>query len=314
MTDPIRSSTRRLFTGSVAVVLAAAEIAPAQIGGDIRVQGTRATLTVVAGRPLNEVTHTLIQEYNWPVTFEESGTVYPGDWVDVTRNFSFGGRSYLPRGGRLEFSYDLGPEGAAPEDPATMLRTALDAHHQSGLPGRYKLVETADYFHIVPTARRDERGRWKPEQSALDNIVSLHGRGRTPDAVRRELLMLVSAYAGIKVHPGNVLLFTGYPVPAVLGRFEHVTAREALRSLIAASGRGRLWMMRCGLQQDKSGRRSNYCVLSLIPYWSSDDHRRDASRRRVDPHSGSMTAGLAKAYCIGLTAGATGDRSIPRLQ
>ena len=104
MNDPIRSLTRNLFTGSVPAVMTAAEIAPAQTGGDIRVQGTRTTLTVVAGPPLYEVTHTLIQEYNRPVTFEESVTVYPRDWVDVTRSFPFGRRSYSHRGGRLEFS------------------------------------------------------------------------------------------------------------------------------------------------------------------------------------------------------------------
>ena len=266
MTDPIRSLTRRLFTGSVAAVLAAAEIAPAQIGGDVRVQGTRATITVEAARPLRAVAHTLLREYNWPVTFEDSVTLHPGDWVDSTRSFSTGGQSHSHRGGRLEFSYDMGPEGAAPEDPAAVLDAALDAHHQAGLPGRYKLVKTSDYLHIVPTARRDESGGWQPERSALDSIVSLHGRGRTPDAVLLELRKLASASTGIEIHGGLADLFSGYPHPRVVDHFDHVTAREALRSLIATSGQGRLWHLLCEVQQDRSGTKHNSCFLHLFSY------------------------------------------------
>ena len=266
VTDPIRFLSCRLLVGSVAVVVAAAEIAPAQIGGDISVQGTKATFSVVADRPLYALAHTLIREYKWPVTFEESVTLYPGDWVDVTRDFSIGGRSYSHRGGRLEFSYDLGPDGAAPEDPATVLQTALDAHHHAGLPGRYNLVETADYFHIVPTARRDETGRWEPERSALDHLVSLHGRGRTPDAVLRELRRLVSADTGIEIHGALVPLFSGYPYPSVLDHFEQVPAREVLRSLIMTSGRERLWHLLCAMRHDGSGTTHHSFFLHLMPF------------------------------------------------
>ena len=266
MTDPIQPLMRCLFTGSVAAVLVAAEIAPAQVLGDIRVQDSSATFTVEAARPLSAFAHTLVREYNWPVTFEDSVTLYPGDWIDSTRSSPIGGQSHSHRGVRLEFSYDLGPEGTVPEDPAGVLEAALDAHHQAGLPGRYQLVETADYLHIVPTARRDETGRWQPERSALDSIVSLQGRGRTPDAVLMELRRLASASTGIEIHGGLADLFSGYPYPRVLDHLEQVTAREALRSLIATSGHGRLWHLLCGVRRDRSGTKHNSCLLHMFPY------------------------------------------------
>ena len=266
MTDPVRPLTRRLFTGSVAALLVAAKIAPAQTGADIRVQGTRATFTVEAARPLYTVALTLIREYNWPITYEESVTLYPADGVDSTRNSSIGGPPYSQLGGQLEFSFDLGPGSAAPEDPAAVLQTALDAHHQADLPGRYKLVETADYLHIVPTARRDETGMWQPERSALDHLVSLHGSGRTPDEVLRELRRLVSAHTGIEILGALVPLFSGYPYPRVLDHFEQVSAREVLRSLIATSRRGRLWHLLCAMRQDRSGTKHHSYFLHLMPY------------------------------------------------
>ncbi|MCY4428964.1 MAG: hypothetical protein OXC11_01030 [Rhodospirillales bacterium] len=261
-----RSCTRRRLLGSVLTLMAAAELASAQVGGDIRVQGSRATFSVEAGRPLYEVAHAVSREYNWPVTFEQSVTVYPGDWIDVTRNFSSGRRAYNLRGGRFEFSYDLGLGGAEPEDPPAVLRAALDAHHELGLPGRYELVETAEFLHIVPVARRDEAGEWQPERSPLDSLVSLEGRGRTPDAVLRELRMLISESAGIEILGGFHPVFKGFPEPRVLERYEHVRAREVLRSLISTSGQGRLWLFLCGLRQDSSGTKRNRCVLNLMPY------------------------------------------------
>ena len=111
---------------------------------------------------------------------------YPGDWVDTPLTLTRfpsglptdGRRFYNPSGGFLEFFYDLGPYGQAPEDPAEVLQTAIEAYHRGGFPGRYELVTVGEYFHIVPTARRDEGGVWEPIQSPLDTIVSLDGRGR----------------------------------------------------------------------------------------------------------------------------------------
>ena len=248
---------------SAAAGVATADLAPGQLAGDIRVQGSRATFSDETVRPLESVVSTFVRDYNWPITFEESMTLHPGDWVDATRNFSLGIRVYLLRGGRLEFSYDLGPDGTAPEDPAAALRAALDAHHQAGLPGRYELVETADYLHIVPTAQRDEAGEWQPERSPLDNLVSLDGRGRTPDEVLIELRALISESVGYEIKRGNTL-FKGYPQPRVLEHFEKVTARDVLRSVIATSGQGRLWSLLRGLRQDASGVKRHSCVLNLI--------------------------------------------------
>ena len=85
---------------------------------------------------------------------------------DLSRPPTDGRRLYNPSGGFLEFSYDLGPYGQAPEDPAEVLQTAIEAYHRGDFPGRYELVTVGEYFHIVPTARRDEGGVWEPDSES----------------------------------------------------------------------------------------------------------------------------------------------------
>ena len=269
---PMDSSwTRRWFLRSVAGGMASAGVASAQ-RGDIRVQGQRATFSFDGGRSLESVAYTFIHRYSWRVTFEEAPNVYPGDWLDVTftrnkRPPTDGRRLYNPSGGFLEFSYDLGPYGQAPEDPAEVLQTAIEAYHRGGFPGRYELVTVGEYFHIVPTARRDEGGVWEPIQSPLDTIVSLDGRGRITEEIMRELAQLMKQnVVGYRLWmPGNPFFHKGNatPPPRIVERFERVKAREVLRSLIAATGKSLIWYLMCGMRQDKSGTKRYSCALSL---------------------------------------------------
>ena len=267
MNSRLQSSTRRRFMGGVVAVLAGTELASGQVGGDIRTRRSRASFSVEGGHLLESVAHTLIREYNWPVTFEQSVSVYPGDWIAVTRDFAGGSRSYALRRGRLDFSYDLGLRGAEPDDPSSVLRVAIDAYHQAGVPGRYELLESADYFRIVPTGRQDEAGEWQPERSLLESRVSVGGLGRTPEAVMRELHKLISESAGFEIMRGIHPIFGGFPQPTVVERFENARAREVFRALIAVSGQGHLWSLNTGLIEDKPGSTRMLGVLNLIPYW-----------------------------------------------
>ena len=266
-----RSWTRRGFLRSVAGGAAGAGAALAQRdspAGDISVQGRRATFSVDYGRLLESVAYTFIYRYGWRVTFEEALNVYSGDFVDVTltrpkQPITDSRRLYSPLGGYLEFSYDLGPDGRPPEDPAAVLQTALDAYHRGGFPGRYELRTVGEYFHIVPAARRDENGSWEPFQSPLDTVVTLDGRNRLPDEVLTELRRRMSQAAGHEIFRGFHPLAKGDLQPHIVDRFEGVKAREILRSLIVATGRQLLWALLCGVQQDKFGTKKYRCVLNI---------------------------------------------------
>ena len=154
-------------------------------------------------------------------------------------------------------------DGQAPEDPAEVLQTAIEAYHRGGFPGRYELVTVGEYFHIVPTARRDEDEEWEPIQSPLDTVVTLEGRNRLPDEVLTELRQRMTEAAGHEILEGILPLSRGNLQPRIVERFEGMKAREVLRSLIATTGSRHLWALLCGVRQDKSGTKRYRCVLNI---------------------------------------------------
>jgi len=194
------------------------------------------------GRPLESVVYTFVQEYGWPVTFEEAPIVYAGDMVDVTANFSVGIRAYNPRGGRLEFTYGLANDGAPPTDPLPVLKAAIDAHHRAGFPGRYEVAASEGYFHITPTAHHDERGVLEPVRSPLDALVTVDGGGRSAWPVFNDFTRAVEKASGYRVLIGHNPFYQGNQ-PEIDQRFESVQARTVLKSLIRAAGKPRRWYL-----------------------------------------------------------------------
>ena len=260
--------TRRWLLRSVTGGASGIRFAPAQrhpLEGDIHVQGRRATLSVHRGRLLQSVARTFIDRYGLRVTFEEALNVFQGDYIDVTRDFSYGYRVFRLRGGRLEFSYDLGSDGR-PGDPAGALRTAIAAYHRNGYPGRYELLTAGKYLHIVPTARQNEDGVWESVRSPLEAVVSLDGGDRFPSKVLDHLVELMTQASRYKTVVGMEPFYRGEQ-PRIEERFEKTKAREILRSLIETAGKPRVWLLLySGIRQDiESGfvRRGKY-FLSII--------------------------------------------------
>lgn len=240
-----RFLTRRGLCRLLPVAAASARFAPGQMtspAGAISIHGVAATFSVDYPRPMESVAYTFIQEYGWRITFEEAPLVYPGDIVDVTRDYSHGIRAFDPRGGRLEFSYDLGPDGTPPKDPERVLRAAVEAYHGAGLPGRYDLIRARGYLHIVPVASADERGVLQPVRSPLNAVVTIEGGGRFPDSVLEDLLKSIEEVSGYQVVIGRTPFPQGIQ-PRIQQRYEHAEARAVLRDLIAATSKPRVWYM-----------------------------------------------------------------------
>ncbi len=238
-------TTRRRFCRYVAGTVAIACKAPAQQtspAGVITVADNKATFAVDYCRPMESVAYTFIQEYGWRITFEEAPLVWPGDFVDVTRNLSAGIHAYDPRGGRLEFSYDLGPNGTAPEDPGSVLRTAIAAYNKTGFPGRYRLLPEDGYFQIVPAAHRNEAGLLESIRSPLDSVVTVDGGGRFPEPVLQDLTRAMERVSGYRVVVGRTPFLQGEQ-PRIKRLFTNTQARSILRALIQATGKKRVWYL-----------------------------------------------------------------------
>jgi hypothetical protein len=254
-----RLRTRRRFCYTLAANVVGAPLVLSQTtspAGSIRAVGGTAIFTVDYVRPLESVVYTFVQEYGWPITFEEAPLLYSGDIVDVTRNFTLGRRALDPRGGRLEFSYQIGVDDAPPNDPAPVLRAAIEAYHRGGFPGQYELLSAEGYFHIVPTARANATGTPEPIQSPFDAVITIDGAGRPPELVVKELVQSVRSISGYQVVIGRTPFLPGEQ-PPIDQRFENAGARAVLRSIIRATGRLRIWY----LMYDIGGRRYYFSIV-----------------------------------------------------
>lgn len=248
--DPVDSTlrkkpTRRAILGGIAAATAGASTSPAQSNspaGEIIVQGTKAKFTVDYVRPMESVAYTLIQKYGWKITFEEAPLEYAGDIVDVTRDLSRGIRVFNPRGGLLEFSYELGPDGDPPADPRLVLLSAINAYHNADLPGRYTLLVADGYFHIVPIERTNAQGVAEAIHSPLNAAVTVDGNNRLPALVLHDTLRAVEAATGYRIILGHSPFSRGQQ-PGIQQRFENLQARSVLKALIATTKRSRIWYM-----------------------------------------------------------------------
>ncbi len=236
--------SRRAMTSAILGALAGPQVASAQGSpeGTITVEDETATFSVDYPRPLESVVFTLNRRYGWLITYEEAPLVYSTDIVDVTKNEAAGIRALIPRGGRLQFRYELGSGGAPPQDPVPVVEAALVALRREGLPGRYRVIRDEDRIHIAPTGFLDERGVVRTYESPLDSLVTVEGGGREPGPLLVELVEQVNAEAEFPIALGRHPFFRG-DQPSVLQNFQRVTARSLVRRLGDLSTRPRIWYM-----------------------------------------------------------------------
>lgn len=210
--------------------------------GHVTRENGKATVSVEYVRPLEAITSTLAKEYGLLITFEEAPIVYSGDRVDVTESLASGGRYFNPRGGRLTLTLETTPDGKTLKSPAGSVAQIVDLYNQSGYPGRYKLLVAESYLQIVPVARANARGVMEPVQSPLDATVTIKANGRSPHAVLRELVRLVSEQSGFEIRLGRSPFLTG-DQKDVQRDFSREPARAVLRALAEASSKPRIWYL-----------------------------------------------------------------------
>ena len=251
--------SRRAWWRSVTGCIAGSRLALGQRrspAGAISVSGSAAIFSVEYGRPMESVAYTFIQAYGWRITFDEAPIVHAEDMVEVTRDLRAGIRVFDPRGGHLEFTYELQPGTEAPGDPERVLRTAMETYNRSGFPGRYDLVAVDGYFHIVPIFYTDASGAGRAGGSPLDSIVTVIGGGRGPQLVLRDLVQEVESVSGFRILVGRTPFLDGVQ-PVIDHRFENMQARSLLKALIDATGKRRIWYLMC----DPGKRRYGLSIL-----------------------------------------------------
>lgn len=245
------SITRKHFLGLVSATISGSlSLATQRTSplGSISHAGSTATFAMQYARPLESVAYSFRAKYGWRITLEEAPLLYAGDIVDLTRDPSVGIRALRPKEHYLEFSYPLGPGGSAPENPESVIHTALAAYHKAKMPGTYKVVRDHDYFHIIAVTQRNERKRESIAVNPLDKIVNIAGDNRSPEVILEELVTKIETLSG---YPIMLFInpFSRGEQPRIETDFVSQPARDVLKALIDETGLHRVWYLLYAIRQ-----------------------------------------------------------------
>jgi hypothetical protein len=156
----------------------------------------------------------LQEVYGWAITYEDLPLVYSGDLMDVTSQVRRDGKSasepgvkqiLVARGGAFSFSFDppskLEPGTRAPEGLArTAILDMLKSYSASiGDVETFTLTDSNGLFHIVPTQRKDESGKFQKIVPLLDTVVDLPPGERSGYELLMEICQSLTKQTGIRV-------------------------------------------------------------------------------------------------------------------
>ena len=203
-----KNSRFRISNWSVrsSVVVAAALLWLATV---CQAQTVVVSMEVTDGRPVAETIRTLTKKYPTVVTYEDPRYEYPGDIKDVTEEVrsrlsgpagASTKRILVPGGGTLRFSYEANVDAnGRPANVRETLEAVLTANMNSAFPGRFRIEQTGEVFHVIPTQVRNQRGDWVAQASVLDARITLPRREMNGYEMLVAITEAVSDATGIHV-------------------------------------------------------------------------------------------------------------------
>jgi len=170
-------------------------------------------LSVEDPRPVAEAILKLENKYGWVITYEDPRYVHDSEIADVTLRVSRdldkykpgeGPKVLIPRGGILEFTYDVTPNTNLPPDPAMVVQKLLSAQAASNNAGRFRSESSGKTMHVIPTAIKNSEGALVPQESVFDTIISLPVEERTGEQKLRSICAAISRATKIGVDLGTI--------------------------------------------------------------------------------------------------------------
>jgi hypothetical protein len=165
------------------------------------------SISVNDAHPVWEIARQLQERYGYAITYEDPRYSNDGDLEDVTLQVRKDLEKYPPGGApkvigmklrSLTLSVPNSPSISS-EDMAGILERLVRAQEAQGTGGRFRVLQTGNQFHIVPTAVRDRNGTWIEQHSILDTPISLPSQGRTPGEMLKAICEAVDAAAQVKI-------------------------------------------------------------------------------------------------------------------
>ncbi len=136
--------------------------------------------TITAPRPLGEAAHELSFQYGILISHEDPPLRFSGDLEEFTlqngpnRIVRDPNKKLLgSRTATVSATLNVFTDSESLVDVDEVLSDLLKSNEANGNPGRFKVIKGKDAWHIVPTAVKDEQGKWVPVTPLLDNKISL---------------------------------------------------------------------------------------------------------------------------------------------
>lgn len=165
------------------------------------------SISVNDGHPVWEIARQLQERYGYAITYEDPRYTNDDDHEDVTLQVRKDLQKY-PSG---EAPQVIGMKvrgltlavpdtsNISPQEMAKLLEQLVEAQDGQGTGGHFRVLQTGNQFHIVPTAVRDRNGTWIEQNSILDTPISLTLRGRTSGEILAAVCEAVDAAAHVKI-------------------------------------------------------------------------------------------------------------------
>ncbi len=170
-------------------------------------------VSVEDSRPVCKAIETLEKKYGWVITYEDPRYVHDSEIADSNLKIRKDLNNYksdettkllVPRGGSLEFTYDVVSNTNLPVDPAMVVQKLLDAQAARDNGGRFRLETKGQIMHVIPTAIKNSAGGLAHQESALDTIISLPSGERTVLQKLENICAAISRAINIPVVLGTV--------------------------------------------------------------------------------------------------------------
>ena len=161
-----------------------------------------------------------------------------------------------------------------------MIQSVIDAYHQQNPGGtRYKVIESALGFHIVPMFAHDENGAMVATSSLLDTRITVSRMQRMPSEHIRAICEALTAASGTRVQAGGKWIDQFFAPNGAVPRYgaarllraeekapfslewgvSGIPAREALIQLLLSSRTTLTWALLCQPSLAGEQRMHSYC-------------------------------------------------------
>lgn len=212
-------------------------------------------------RPLAAALSVFEKRHGVRVTYEDPRYLFPGDVVDVTSQVRRDGKTaprvIVPLGGSFRFAY----ERAEPRSPAeaagasSVLGKMLEEYGGTGYPGVFRLAQSGEVFHVIPSMDRNASGNTEASVPLLDATISLAIQEASGLEMMQAIVDAITAATGTKVAMGvvplNPFIQKRMRVSATTG-----TARTVLLEALQTTSMRLSWRLFCSPEP-------RFCALNI---------------------------------------------------